>query len=63
VKESKKEAQYTPEAMRPSERCGVCKFYHRYNADMGGCDKVLGTVAEAGWCKHWERKWRLTRSS
>jgi hypothetical protein len=55
-KDTKAQAQYTPVAMKPWERCGVCKYYIRLNARNGDCEKVTGTVAERGWCKHWAKE-------
>jgi len=56
MKDTKRQAQYTPRAMRHSERCAVCKYYLRLNASDGDCDKVEGVVKAAGWCKHWKGK-------
>ena len=56
MKDSKQQAHYTPVAMKPHENCGRCKYYHRLNGYIGECDKVMGTVAQAGWCKWWSRK-------
>lgn len=55
-KDSKAQAQYTPHAMRPSERCGLCRYYIKLNPHHGDCEKVIGTVAAAGWCKHFARR-------
>jgi hypothetical protein len=56
TKESKSEAQYTPRAMRASERCNLCKYYQRINGSDGDCDKVFGIVQAIGWCRHFARK-------
>jgi len=56
TKDSKAEAAYTPVAMRPEQRCGLCKYYIRFNSTDGDCEKVVGVVKERGWCKHFEKK-------
>jgi hypothetical protein len=56
MKDTKIAAQYTPRAMRASERCILCRYYHRINATDGDCDKVEGIVQAAGWCKHFAHK-------
>ena len=56
MKDTKEVAQYTPHAMRHSERCAVCKYYRRLNALEGDCDKVIGVVKGAGWCKHFQAR-------
>ena len=56
MKDSKKDAQYTPVAMKPHERCGLCRYYIRLNSQDGDCEKVSGVVRERGWCKHWTQQ-------
>ena len=56
MKDTKKQAQYTPVAMKPSERCAVCRYYIRFNKTVGACQKVMGGVEAQGWCRHWEKK-------
>jgi hypothetical protein len=54
-KDSKAQAQYTAVAMKASERCGLCKYYIKFDHLVGMCDKVEGEVRGAGWCKHFEK--------
>jgi hypothetical protein len=56
MKDTKTQAQYTPRAMRASERCSLCKYYQRINASDGDCDKVAGIVQAVGWCRHFAGK-------
>jgi hypothetical protein len=53
VKISKKAAEYVPEAQHLSH-CGICEYFEKIEPDH--CSKVRGIIAEAGWCKLFEKK-------
>lgn len=47
VKQTKSEANYTPKANDPKERCGLCKHFEAPSE----CHKVVGIVNTNGWCR------------
>ena len=64
VKATKFEAAYTNTAREFRERCVLCVNFIVSNhgidrSEMGTCEKVIGIVNAAGWCKFYDHKLKV----
>ncbi len=51
-RQSKAEVKYTPKAMNPNERCGLCAHFYKVGAySSGRCTRVEGEINAQGWCE------------
>lgn len=48
--QTKEEADYTPLAKNPAERCAVCDHF----IPSSSCSIVIGVIRATGWCKNWK---------